>query len=101
MTDSKEQPDSVDGSDSSRCYTAEDVQAAYFEGFEDGESHGNLSWKYQPMTNAYAMSDARKLIAGMPNDILQLTVAQWRNAKIDDQGRHVLPMEGVEVGKSV
>lgn len=51
------------GSCESACYTADDIQAAYFEGFADGVDHGNLEWKYPPYEKAWEQSETQRKCA--------------------------------------
>lgn len=44
-------------------YTAEQLQAAYVEGFCDGQDHGNIAYKYPPLSVAFIESETRRVLS--------------------------------------
>lgn len=73
-------------------FTLKQLQDAFLEGFESGQSHGNLTWKYPPVGVAWLESEARKL-TGLPKNHQPLQL--WESMKYADRSKFYPPIEAL------
>ncbi len=68
-----------------KTMTADSVQAAYEEGFEDGKGNGNIPYNYPPLSIAWLLSEMFKAIGGVVDSAQSAVLAKWRDAKHDER----------------
>lgn len=70
-----------------QTYTAEALQAAYVEGFCNGHDHGNLPYKYPPLSIAFIESETRKHLDDVKQtpEIQRQMVDAWYAMKFDER----------------